>query len=62
MVKFTVFFISLLMTSHAFAHVGHDHSSAMSGLIHLLWLAPLVVAAVLLVPHVKKRFFTPRNK
>ncbi|QBG35891.1 hypothetical protein [Litorilituus sediminis] len=27
------------------AHSGHDHSAADAGLIHLLWLAPIIIAA-----------------
>ncbi|QUM83037.1 MULTISPECIES: hypothetical protein [unclassified Moritella] len=27
------------------AHAGHDHSDPLSGLIHLLWIAPVVLAA-----------------
>ncbi|QUM81475.1 hypothetical protein HWV01_14890 [Moritella sp. 5] len=27
------------------AHPGHDHSDPLSGLIHLLWIAPVVLAA-----------------
>jgi len=27
------------------AHSGHDHSDPLSGLIHLLWIAPVVLAA-----------------
>lgn len=27
------------------AHSGHDHSDPLAGLIHLLWIAPVVLAA-----------------
>lgn len=62
MVKFTLFFMSLFISTSVFAHSGHDHTSAMSGLIHLIWIAPLTVAAVLFATYLKKRFAETRNK
>lgn len=41
--------IILMLATPAFAHPGHDHSAANSGLIHLLWLIPVIVAAVIVV-------------
>ena len=35
---------SLLLPSVTFAHSGHDHSAPESGLIHLLWLLPAIIA------------------
>ncbi len=61
MVKFILFFMSLFISVNAFAHAGHDHNSAMSGLMHLIWIAPLAVTSVLFVTHIKKRFFTDNN-
>jgi hydrogenase/urease accessory protein HupE len=34
----------LLMSSPVFAHSGHDHTAANAGLVHMLWLAPAIVA------------------
>lgn len=31
------------------AHSGHDHSAVDSGLIHLFWLSPIIIAAALFV-------------
>lgn len=33
-----------LLSSSAFAHEGHDHSSPMAFFEHLLWMAPMVIA------------------
>jgi len=46
-----LFFISL----PTFAHSGHDHSSIMSGLVHLAWLAPLLIAGIYIYSKVLKR-------
>ncbi|MCL1094670.1 hypothetical protein [Shewanella kaireitica] len=37
----------VIFSTSALAHPGHDHSAESSNLIHLLWAAPVVVAAVL---------------
>jgi len=39
----------LLLSAPLYAHPGHDHSAAGAGLIHLLWLVPFIVAAVIVV-------------
>jgi len=39
----------LLLSSSAFAHPGHDHNAPGAGLMHLLWLIPVIVAAVVVV-------------
>lgn len=41
--------LSLLLSNPLFAHPGHDHSASGSGLVHLLWLLPVIVAAVVVV-------------
>jgi hypothetical protein len=41
--------LSLLLSNPSFAHPGHDHSASDSGLVHLLWLVPVVIAAVVVV-------------
>ena len=49
--KLTVMFTLALslLSSPIFAHPGHDHSAAGAGLVHLLWLVPIIVAAVVVV-------------
>ncbi|WP_440904240.1 hypothetical protein ACMZOO_15610 [Catenovulum sp. SX2] len=44
----TVVGASLLLPASVFAHPGHDHASAYADLVHLLWLAPIALAVVLL--------------
>lgn len=61
MIKLLTFFIGLLLSSHVLAHVGHDHSDAMSGLIHVIWVAPLLVGLVILSIHVKFKLAKKRN-
>ncbi|PAJ73204.1 hypothetical protein CJF42_16990 [Pseudoalteromonas sp. NBT06-2] len=40
---------SAAFTSQAvFAHPGHDHNAASSNLIHLLWIAPALIAVGLI--------------
>jgi len=34
-----------LFSQLAWSHGGHDHSAANASLIHLLWLAPVIIAA-----------------
>jgi hypothetical protein len=41
--------LSFLLSNQSLAHPGHDHSASGSGLVHLLWLVPVIVAAVVLV-------------
>lgn len=40
--------LALLISAPAFSHSGHDHSAANAGLIHLLWLAPVILAMVVI--------------
>lgn len=50
--KFTAIIFALtalLLSNPLMAHPGHDHNAADSGLVHLLWLVPLIVAAVVVV-------------
>lgn len=39
----------LLLSTPLYAHPGHDHNAAGAGLVHLLWLVPFIVAAVVVV-------------
>ncbi len=41
--------LALLLSKPLFAHPGHDHSAPGAGLIHLLWLVPFIIAAVVVV-------------
>ncbi|WP_044556044.1 hypothetical protein [Shewanella piezotolerans] len=37
----------VIFSTSVLAHPGHDHSAESSNLIHLLWAAPVAVAAIL---------------
>ncbi|TWX64815.1 hypothetical protein ESZ36_19170 [Colwellia demingiae] len=41
--------LGVLLSNPSFAHPGHGHSDSGSGLVHLLWLVPVIVAAVVVV-------------
>lgn len=41
--------LTLFISAPSLAHSGHDHSAADAGLIHLLWLAPIIIAAGIMV-------------
>ncbi|AWB66123.1 hypothetical protein C2869_06565 [Saccharobesus litoralis] len=43
-----VAFTLVTLPTLASAHSGHDHSAPESGLIHLAWLAPLVIAGAVI--------------
>jgi len=45
--KTLVLFTTMLFSSNLLAHAGHDHSSPFSGLVHLLSLSPIALAAYL---------------
>ncbi|PKG82729.1 hypothetical protein CXF85_12415 [Colwellia sp. 75C3] len=50
--KKTAYIFSLLaslLSNPLFAHPGHGHSTGGAGLAHLLWLVPVIVAAVVVV-------------
>lgn len=38
-----------------FAHAGHDHNSTMANLVHLLWIAPAIVAVAMLYSKLLKK-------
>jgi hypothetical protein len=57
--------ISLLFFSvSSFSHSGHDHTDPMSGLIHLLWIAPLFIGIAFIVHQLIKRsnFMNEKSK
>jgi hypothetical protein len=39
----------MLAAIPSLAHTEHDHSAADAGLIHLLWLAPVIITAGIVV-------------
>ena len=42
----TIMSLAAMLPTYALAHPGHDHSADSANLIHLLWAAPVLVAAV----------------
>jgi hypothetical protein len=58
MYRLFILLTGLVISIQSFAHEGHDHSDPMSSLIHLFWLAPLIIGAGLLVTYVKRRYFS----
>lgn len=56
----TVF--SLLVSTQSIAHGGHDHSDPMASLVHLMWIAPLVIGAVLMVKYFNRCASTTQDK
>lgn len=46
--------IVTIMTSSVIAHDGHDHSNVNSGIIHLTWLAPILIAAAFVGYRIRK--------
>jgi len=52
---FLVLCISVLFSSPSFAHAGHDHTTMLSSLVHLLWLAPALIALVVLYSKLLKK-------
>lgn len=50
------------ISSGAMAHSGHDHSDASSGLIHLAWLAPVLIAGAFVSYRVRKNKLANEEK
>ena len=52
-------FIALLFTMSftTLAHDGHDHSSIYASLVHLFWLAPVLVAVGFLYSLILKQLY-----
>ena len=50
----------LLISTPIFAHSGHDHNAADAGLVHLLWLAP-VIAAIAVISYRKIKAKANKN-
>jgi hypothetical protein len=47
--------ISLLISLPTYAHGGHDHTSVYASFIHFVWLAPALIAVVLLYNKLLKK-------
>lgn len=62
MFRIYLLLVGLVFSTHSFAHGGHDHGSLMSSLIHLTWLAPMVIAGVLCFSLRKKNTVENLNK
>jgi hypothetical protein len=58
MYRVFIVIVGLLSSAKSMAHAGHDHNDLTSSFIHFMWIAPLVVGAILLVRHYTK---TVRN-
>lgn len=41
--------LAMLVSKPLLAHPGHDHNAMDVGLVHLLWLVPVIVGAVVIV-------------
>jgi len=54
--------VTTIMSSGAIAHAGHEHSDASSGLIHIAWLAPVLIAAVFVSYLVRKNKINNADK
>lgn len=52
--KCLLLFMSMMPIT-AIAHPGHDHQSQWANLIHLLWIAPAIVAAYFLIKGCKNK-------
>ena len=62
MFRFNLILILLTISTPSFAHAGHDHSAPMAGFIHLVWIAPLIVAFAFGVQQLTKRKHFFRHK
>ena len=62
MYKIALTVFSLLVSTQSFAHGGHDHSDPMASLVHLMWIAPLVIGTVFMVKHFYRRANTTQGK
>jgi hypothetical protein len=51
------FLLILISTApiNVMAHTGHDHGSQWANLIHLLWLTPIAVVAIMLLKFYKNK-------
>ncbi|MGL1956042.1 MAG: hypothetical protein OCD00_01825 [Colwellia sp.] len=53
--KITLLFLMSFISAPIFAHAGHDHNSTMANLVHLLWIAPAIVAVAMLYSKLLKK-------
>lgn len=61
-IKLALMFAVLLITSPSFAHAGHDHSSIMASLVHLFWLAPVLIAVAIFYTKLLKKNYQIKPK
>ncbi|MCH2057819.1 MAG: hypothetical protein MK214_14645 [Thalassotalea sp.] len=61
MLRLTLTVLLLTMSFASFAHSGHDHTSPMAALVHLLWLAPLFIGAAALRAYMTKQKAQQKN-
>ena len=54
--------IIFLLSSPAYAHAGHDHTSIQASFIHLLWLAPALIALAVLYSKLLKKNYQINTK
>ncbi len=59
--RFTLGVLLAAASSATFAHSGHDHSAPESSIIHLLWLAPIAIAAIYGAYRIKKNNSIKKN-
>ncbi len=62
MLRVFIFVVTSLIMSASFAHPGHDHSAPMSGIIHLLWISPLIIAGSFALYKVAKNRKNPNKQ
>ena len=44
-----LFTLLIMFSFSAFAHEGHDHNSPLAFLVHLVWIAPAIIAVALVL-------------
>lgn len=62
MFKIALTAFGLLLSMQSMAHGGHDHSDPMASLVHLMWIAPLVIGVAFMIKQVSRRFNNTQDK
>lgn len=55
MYRFILTILVLFISTPSFAHAGHDHSDSLANLIHLAWIAPLIIVSAFFIHKLVKR-------